>query len=888
MAIRFLSNESIDGSITVGDDVIVSGNITLVNKTTSEVGSILLGSGNALQIFYDGSNSFVSDSGTGDLYVRSNSTLILKSATTKIQAFGSSVDFVTINSTGATFAENVFARRGSFGTASNFNFDLYVNGNAYINDALTVDDNATFAGTISSGAITASGSTAAGVLTLESTSASDLTITTTAANTWEFSNAGNNSVYNAYSHTFKNASTTGLTIDSSGNVGVGGTKANKKLYVLGDTTNYQILAEQPSGYAGLSIKSTTLAQTWSWIANDNGSNSDLLLYGGAAAGVKLTIDSSGNVGIGTTSPQAKLHIDPTTTDEIAIAINGTQNYSAGEFQRISAGDTGSLNRLSIGFGYDDPTDWAIRYSSYGRHEFYTGNDWGNAANTEKMVITSAGNVGIGTDAPDGKLSIYSTATYDPRSSGINIHRPGSFGQRGSLAYDGDEFQFSSTYSGNGATNWGTFRFQQFNNGTTARTAMFINTAGNVGIGTTSPSNALTIYGSSTGGFLYPSIKGITKIGVTDYTLFLMEQYGGNEGFLGLYFDNIKKIQLRSNGDSYFNGGNVGIGTTSPGAKLDVRGSGGYLKFDSSGSDGTIKSDYNLKLYADDTGDNSSGFANMQFFTAGANERMRITSGGVVQVATVPGITPAILTARKNGTCIEFGHGNNTGRYEGTLGVFGSSGNSYIGFATSCDNSANTFTTRGGIGNVIDGDNSGNLNFQQATNANASGQTLTQRMRISNVGRVTINTTIVTDARCTIAGDSSHYALNLYADVLYSSVYRYQRFRSGGNIAGGIEGSNQTSVVYNTSSDYRMKKNIKPLENGLERLSKLKPVKFDWKLNDESTEGFIAHEVQEIFPDAISGEKDGEDMQGMDYGRITPLLVAAIQELKAEIEILKNK
>ena len=48
----------------------------------------------------------------------------------------------------ATFAGNVFARRGSFGTASNFNFDLYCNGNAYINDELTVDDNATFAGNI--------------------------------------------------------------------------------------------------------------------------------------------------------------------------------------------------------------------------------------------------------------------------------------------------------------------------------------------------------------------------------------------------------------------------------------------------------------------------------------------------------------------------------------------------------------------------------------------------------------------------------------------------------------------------------------------------------------------------------------------------------------------
>ena len=114
---------------------------------------------------------------------------------------------------------------------------------------------------------------------------------------------------------------------------------------------------------------------------------------------------AGKVGIGTASPAAKLHIDPTTSDEIVIAINGTSNYSAGQFHRIAAGDSNSINRLAIGFGYDNPTDWAIRYSSYGRHEFYTGNDWGNAANTEKMVITSAGNVGIGTANPTRKLTV---------------------------------------------------------------------------------------------------------------------------------------------------------------------------------------------------------------------------------------------------------------------------------------------------------------------------------------------------------------------------------------------------------------------------------------------------------------------------------------------------
>jgi hypothetical protein len=100
---------------------------------------------------------------------------------------------------------------------------------------------------------------------------------------------------------------TALTISSGGNVGIGGTLANKKLYVLGDTTNYQILAEQPSGYAGLSIKSTTIDQTWSWIASDNGANSDLLLYGGAAAGTKLTISSGGDVNIGSADGLPLMH-----------------------------------------------------------------------------------------------------------------------------------------------------------------------------------------------------------------------------------------------------------------------------------------------------------------------------------------------------------------------------------------------------------------------------------------------------------------------------------------------------------------------------------------------------------------------------------------------------
>jgi putative lipoic acid-binding regulatory protein len=79
-----------------------------------------------------------------------------------------------------------------------------------------------------------------------------------------------------------------------------------------------------------------------------------------------------------------------------------------------------------------------------------------------------------------------------------------------------------------------------------------------------------------------------------------------------------------------------------------------------------------------------------------------------------------------------------------------------------------------------------------------------------------------------------------------------------------------------------------MQNGLERLNQLNPVKFSWKETGEESEGFIAHEVDEVFSDCIHGEKDGENMQGMDYGRITPLLVKAIQEQQEQIDALQSE
>jgi hypothetical protein len=86
-------------------------------------------------------------------------------------------------------------------------------------------------------------------------------------------------------------------------------------------------------------------------------------------------------------------------------------------------------------------------------------------------------------------------------------------------------------------------------------------------------------------------------------------------------------------------GYVGIGTTSPGSPLHLTSGSGYLKFDTSGSVGSIKSDFNLDLYADDGGNNSASYQNVRFFTAGSNERMRIDSAGNVGIGTTSPSVP---------------------------------------------------------------------------------------------------------------------------------------------------------------------------------------------------------------------------------------------------------
>ena len=576
--------------------------------------------------------------------------------------------------------------------------------------------------------------------------------------------------------------------DNSGKIGIGTTSPSTILSVEG--TN-QISHKYNGGGGSSAPLYIGQFDSSGNVSINNAANADLWI--GTNNSRAMTIKSGGNVGIGTTSP----------IDYSVFGYGANVENRGGRGGGFISTDSGATNRMV--FSVDSA-------AAVGQIKTVTNTPLTFGVNDiERMRITSGGNVGIGTTAPNYASAGRQVVDINGSSQSMLALSVGGVG-KSFLFYTGTDLLVSN--ESNGAI--------KFN--TNGSEKAIITSAGNLGIGTTSPAYKLDVNGDinsganlSTNTFNFrgdnfkTSSATIGKFstltqGATDFELIFNRSASGS----GAYYS----IQSVEQGIGYRNllfqkdGGNVGIGTTAPLNKLHVD-NGGIRLSDATnanfrgitfGASSTDSTEYAYIKYTPSTGEmrywaNPSGFGGFTSFYSNATESMRITSSGNVMI-NLSG-TSAYL--------------------DGKINAFG---NSTIPAACFKSESNAQFTTS-----------------------------------FWNIGGGTV--------------------------TLQQFVYGTAQ-----SLVGSIS-SNGSTTSYNITSDYRLKEDFKSI-NGLDLVSKIKIYDFKFKNSDFRMGGVIAHELQDVVPYAVTGEKDAEQMQSVDYSKLVPVMIQAIQELKAEIEILKNK
>jgi hypothetical protein len=416
--------------------------------------------------------------------------------------------------------------------------------------------------------------------------------------------------------------------------------------------------------------------------------------------------------------------------------------------------------------------------------------------------------------------------------------------------------------------------------------LFVDSANNrVGIGTASPDKPLVLRAAA------PEFKIQTNTPTNGLAHALFGV--GNQGSLFISADpsadgnNTAIMYFGVNGAEAMrinSSGNVGIGTSSPQASggygvLQLNGStGGVVKFS---DDDTLVS----QIYGNDTAVNvqAEGARSVVIRTNSA-ERMRIDSSGNVGIGTTPAAwgTPGgtkALQVSTRGAISEAFDGvalSNNYYFNGSAG-----GETYI----ESDEAAR----------ILLGGN-GDISFANAPAGTAGTQIIfNERMRIDSSGNILINKTSFSNAGggVILRTDSTFGGQIRLTRVDNTGTQQHAIFYTFSGSGIGSITTSTTSTAYNTTSDYRLKENVVPMEGALDRVDALKPSRFNFIADPSTTvDGFLAHQVAEVIPEAITGEKDAVDeegnpiYQGIDQSKIVPLLVGAIKELRAEIELLK--
>ena len=474
-----------------------------------------------------------------------------------------------------------------------------------------------------------------------------------------------------------------LTIKKAGNVGIGTNNPTRPLYVKNASAQTVAVFDGGNNSAGeIGFKgSGTTGETYVTIG---AVGNDMSLSAGAAEKVRIT--SSGNVGIGTTSPSSLLHLQSASSP--ALQIKDTTNNVT--FKAYAQDSNSHLANTS-------------------NHDLFI-----DTNNISRITVKAGGNVGIGTTSPTAPLTVKSNSVSS-QSSGIVLQANGST----------DDIIRMGEKSTNGGRlhmlDGGVEKIAFYTDGTDNHIS-----AGNVGIGTNSPSAKLHIDVPTEDN--QPAFK-ITK--VSDSGENAMEVYHGTSSALrGIAdFTNSLGSVMFLRGD-----GNVGIGTTSPGTNLDVVRSGNsYIQTRRTNASATT-----LKL-GSETGvnvivsrDEGTGNQPLAFLT-GVSERMRIDSSGNVGIGTTsPGAGYAydikldIVAPQLGGIPLRLVRDSSVTNYGAMLALAAKNSNSEI---------VTYGAITGGIVDSTDGSEDGYVSIRTIKNG-----TEAEKVRVDEDGNVGIGTT----------------------------------------------------------------------------------------------------------------------------------------------------